>query len=47
MWKGDNMRKTMIILSILFITSLLAANAVTYDSSEEIIERLKLEMKHK
>ena len=42
------MKKSIIILTLtLAVTFTALAEAVTYDSSKEIIERIQLEMRHK
>ncbi|WP_435308471.1 hypothetical protein [Sebaldella termitidis] len=42
------MKKTFLILTLTLAASYTAlAEAVTYDSSKEIIERIQLEMRHK
>ena len=42
------MKKTILILTLAVATSYTAlADAVTYDSSKEIIDRIQLEMRHK
>ena len=42
------MKKTFLILTLTLAVSYTAlAEAVTYDSSKEIIERIQLEMRHK
>ncbi len=42
------MKKASFILTLAIITSFASfANAITYDTSEEIIARIQLEMKHK
>ena len=42
------MKKTILILTMAMAVSYTAlADAVTYDSSKEIIERIQLEMRHK
>ena len=42
------MKKTILILTLAVAVSYTAlADAVTYDSSKEIIERIQLEMRHK
>ena len=42
------MKKTILILTLAVAASYTAlADAVTYDSSKEIIDRIQLEMRHK
>ena len=42
------MKKAAVILTLAIITSFATfANAITYDTSEEIISRIQFEMRHK
>ena len=42
------MKRAAVILTLAVITSFASlANAITYDTSEEIIARIQLEMRHK
>ena len=49
LYLGGNIMKKFILFSVLFTLTTFSAmaDAVTYDTSEEIIGRIQMEMKHK